>query len=202
MEKYGVRFFINPFERIAGGKALAWGMAGMVISTILSYWSEYHYHGLLHYGPASNSAWWCYAAEHLIIWLVPALLFYLGGLLFSRSQIRPVDVLGTTLFAQIPLLFTGLIALTPFYERLKSIGTSSSLEEQITQANALVVQPGFWVGLWLGIVSFGFVVLMGYWLFKALSVSCNLKGKKLALVFCVGLFGGDILCRLLINYLY
>lgn len=101
MNKQHLYGLINPFERIAGLEALLWGLAGMVVSTALSFYSGWHYHGLLHFGPAPNPAWWCYAVEHLAVWLIPAVMFYLGGLLLSRSRIRMVDVLGTVVFAQL-----------------------------------------------------------------------------------------------------
>lgn len=77
---------VNPFIQIAGARALAWGALGLLVSTVICYYAGYHYHGLLHFGPAPNPAWWCYAAEHLIVWLIPALLFYLGGKVFSHSR--------------------------------------------------------------------------------------------------------------------
>ena len=93
--KNKVKLIVNPFIRIAGGQALIWGFLGLIVSTLLCWISGYHYHGLLHFGPAPNPAWWCYLAEHLIVWLIPALLFYLGGLFLSHSRIRVIDVLGT-----------------------------------------------------------------------------------------------------------
>ena len=111
--KNKVKLIVNPFIRIAGGQALIWGFLGLIVSTLLCWISGYHYHGLLHFGPAPNPAWWCYLAEHLIVWLIPALLFYLGGLFLSHSRIRVIDVLGTVLFAQLPLFGMNLIGLLP-----------------------------------------------------------------------------------------
>lgn len=88
--KNKVKLIVNPFIRIAGGQALIWGFLGLIVSTLLCWISGYHYHGLLHFGPAPNPAWWCYLAEHLIVWLIPALLFYLGGLFLSHSRIRVI----------------------------------------------------------------------------------------------------------------
>ena len=48
MNKQHLYGLINPFERIAGLEALLWGLAGMVVSTALSFYSGWHYHGLLH----------------------------------------------------------------------------------------------------------------------------------------------------------
>lgn len=202
MRKRVIDFLFNPFERIAGWQALSWGLAGLLISTALGYITNYHYHGLLHYGPAPNPAWWCFAAERIIVWLIPTLIFYIGGLILSKSKIRPVDVFGTVLFSQIPLLFTNLMAFFPFYKQMESFDPNAPVAEQIQQATALITQPGFWVGIWLSLLSMAFVIWMGYWMYRALAVSCNLKGKRLALLFLVSLFGGDFICRLIINLLY
>ena len=51
--KKRIEILINPFIRIAGMQALAWGILGLVISTLLSWASGYHYHGLLHFGPGA-----------------------------------------------------------------------------------------------------------------------------------------------------
>lgn len=183
---------INPFERIAGLEALLWGSAGMVVSTVLSYSSGWHYHGLLHFGPAPNPAWWCYAVEHLVVWLIPAALFYLGGVLLSRSRIRMVDVLGTVVFAQLPLIVMNLLNLLPPMQKLAQIDVNMP-------PATLLQQPGFIVGVWLSLVALVFLIWTLFWMFQALKVSCNLKGYKLGILYCVGIFGGDVLCRYLIK---
>lgn len=76
MKNQKIERVVNPFIRIAGTQALLWGALGLVVSTLLSWLSGYHYHGLLHFGPAPNPAWWCYWAEHLMVWLVPATVLY------------------------------------------------------------------------------------------------------------------------------
>lgn len=55
--KNKVKLIVNPFIRIAGGQALIWGFLGLIVSTLLCWISDYHYHGLLHFGPAPNPAW-------------------------------------------------------------------------------------------------------------------------------------------------
>lgn len=186
--------WVNPFERIAGLKALLWGLAGMAVSTALSYGSGWHYHGLLHFGPAPNPAWWSYAVEHLVVWLVPAVLFYLGGLLLSRSRIRAIDVAGTVAFAQLPFIIMVLFNFLPPMQKLSQISLDISPAE-------MMQQPGFIVGIWLALVSFAFFVWALVWMFQALKVSCNLKGYRLGILYCVGVFGGDVLCRYLIRWL-
>ena len=47
---------------------------------------------------------------------------------------------------------------------------------------------------------FVFLIWALVWMFQALKVSCNLKGYRLGILYCVGIFGGDVLCRYLIKW--
>ena len=170
--KNKVKLIVNPFIRIAGGQALIWGFLGLIVSTLLCWISGYHYHGLLHFGPAPNPAWWCYLAEHLIVWLIPALLFYLGGLFLSHSRIRVIDVLGTVLFAQLPLLGMNLISLLPAMRMMSQMNMNMSPEE-------MLAQPYFILAMILTLLGLPFLILTLIWMFNALKVSCNLKQWKL-----------------------
>ena len=193
--KNKVKLIVNPFIRIAGGQALIWGFLGLIVSTLLCWISGYHYHGLHHFGPAPNPAWWCYLAEHLIVWLIPALLFYLGGLFLSHSRIRVIDVLGTVLFAQLPLLGMNLISLLPAMRMMSQMNMNMSPEE-------MLAQPYFILAMILTLLGLPFLILTLIWMFNALKVSCNLKQWKLWTVALIGIIGGDVLCRFLIGWLY
>ena len=193
--KNKVKLIVNPFIRIAGGQALIWGFLGLIVSTLLCWISGYHYHGLLHFGPAPNPAWWCYLAEHLIVWLIPALLFHLGGLFLSHSRIRVIDVLGTVLFAQLPLLGMNLISLLPAMRMMSQMNMNMSPEE-------MLAQPYFILAMILTLLGLPFLILTLIWMFNALKVSCNLKQWKLWTVALIGIIGGDVLCRFLIGWLY
>ena len=193
--KNKVKLIVNPFIRIAGGQALIWGFLGLIVSTLLCWISGYHYHGLLHFGPAPNPAWWCYLAEPLIVWLIPALLFYLVGLFLSHSRIRVIDVLGTVLFAQLPLLGMNLISLLPAMRMMSQMNMNMSPEE-------MLAQPYFILAMILTLLGLPFLILTLIWMFNALKVSCNLKQWKLWTVELIGIIGGDVLCRFLIGWLY
>jgi hypothetical protein len=77
--------FISPFEKVAGWTALAWGLAGLAVSAVVSAFSGWQANGLLQFGPgAPETAWWVPVLTDLIIWLGPALLFYGLGAALSR----------------------------------------------------------------------------------------------------------------------
>lgn len=189
-------FLKNPFYRVAGYTSLVWGVVGIVVSTAIAFLGDIHFHGLLHYGGAPNGAWWCFVVEHLVVWLVPSVLIYLSALFCSRSHVRPVDVLGTVAFAQLPFVLLSLFMALPPMREVATIQSVQAVDALLTDTPRLLVL------VWIGVVSLLLSIWVLYWLFRAISVSCNLKGRNLWIVFIIGVLGGDVLCRYLIGLCY
>lgn len=185
----------NPFTKIAGMPALLWGFTGIVISTVMCIAAPLHYHGLLHYGPAPDNAWWCFAAEQLIVWLIPSLLFLIAGKLFSPSRPRIIDIFGTIAFAQLPFLLMNLFFFSDAVQKLMNI-SSTVTPEWIMQ------HPEIMKGAFLMLPSSLFAIWVLVWMYNAVKVSCNLKGKKLAIIYAAVLIISDIICRQLIQLMY
>ncbi|MCD7971123.1 MAG: YIP1 family protein [Candidatus Azobacteroides sp.] len=188
-------YLFNPFIKIAGFKSLALGLVGLAASSGINYFNQWHFHGLLHYGPAPNPAFWCFAAEQLVVWLIPSILFYIGGCLLSKSKIRMLDVFGTTAFALLPLLVMNLIYCLPILQPMKTLNAATPPLEMLQQ-------PGIMVAIIASLFTLVFLIWALILLFNALKVSTNLNKIKLIAVYCIGVFGGDILCRLIINMFY
>jgi hypothetical protein len=207
------KFFLNPFTKIAGVKALLYGLAGLAVSVIAAIFSGWHANGLMQFGPGPEVAWWVHALTYLVTWLVPASIIYGLGAALSRSHIRLIDVAGTTAFALLPLAVSNLPWLLPglkelantFYESTMAIQTAAAastpldVEAVMTPVKAVMTTPLFIVAM---IVAVAMMAVMLIWLFNAVKVSCNLKGGRLWAVYLVGVLGGDILCRLLIGLIY
>jgi hypothetical protein len=198
--------FWSPALRIAGGRALLWGLAGLIFSTVCAALTRWHAHGLLHFGPAPNNAWWVFAAEYLIIWLVPAAIFYSLGSALSRSRVRPVDILGTTAFALLPLAAMNLWQLIPGVRNLLDAFTDLATPAAAADHTALLqnmmeimARPLFILNM---LVALATMVLLVVWLFYAVRICCNLGGGRLWVVYLVGVIGGDALCRFLIAMMY
>lgn len=188
---------LNPFVKIAGWPALLWGVAGLVASVFISYYSGYHWHGLLQFGPAADHSILRYTIEHGVVWLVPSLIFYICGLVFSKSKIRVIDVFGTMAFAQLPFIGMNLFFLTPPMQRLNEIDFNLPLNEIME----IFRQPSIMTAMWISVLAILFLAWVLVWMFKALKISTNLKGTILIISYCVGVFGGDIICRLITSSL-
>lgn len=189
-------FLKNPFYRVAGYTSLVWGVAGLVVATAVSFCGGIHFHGLLHYGSAPNGAWWCFVVEHLAVWLIPSVLIYISALLCSRSHVRPVDVLGTVAFAQLPFVLLALFMALPPMHEIASIQTLQNVDCLLSDTSLLLAV------VWIGAIGLLLSIWVLYWIFRAISVACNLKKRNLWIVFIIGVFGGDLLCRYLIRLCY
>lgn len=185
----------NPFLQIAGATALWTGLAGICLNAILCWLTGTHFQGLLHIGPAPTDVFGVIFAEHLIIWFIPAFFFYLSGILFSRSKIRIIDVWGTTAFAQLPLLGIGIFGFFPAVRHIIHIKPSELTPEWLSQPETII-------GIVLLFLAMVFLIWALIWMFKALKISCNLKGARLGITYTLSVILGDVAAVYLIHLLY
>lgn len=185
----------NPFIRIAGAPALFIGLGGILMCS-LSFWlTDFHFQGLLHLGAAPVKSFILTLCTHLVIWSIPALLFYFSGLFLSHSKIRIIDVLGTTAFAQIPFIGIGVFGFFPSVQKIMHIELADITPEWLSDT-------GVQTGLILTLVATLFLVWGLIWMFKAFKISCNLKGTRLGIAYTLCLLLGDAITIYLIHLFY
>jgi hypothetical protein len=175
-----VNYLYNPFTRIAGLESLVIGFAGLLLVSFLSYQTGTHLNGLANIGFAKDSDFNFYLTEHLSNWISTSVFFYLSGLFLSKTKIRIIDVLGTSLLARIPLIIAPLIRLIPYFQSF------------LFQSWEMYLLDGIYLlsAIWT-------IVL----LFNSYKISCNLKNEKLITSFIVSLIVSETITRLIINSL-
>lgn len=170
---------INPFLYIAGGKALAWGLAIIAIETTWLCGIGFIQDSYLHFAPApAVNTLVKTAAMQLAMWLSPALLLWLCGLMLSRSKIRLIDILGTTALAQAPLLLLLLpLSIGRLNDMLKAAAEAVRSGGVPELPTVLLLLYGLW----------GLAVIILFYIrnYQAFSVSCNLRGWRAAVPFIV-----------------
>jgi hypothetical protein len=205
MKKANYKLLINPFERIAGWEALAWGIGGLFIYSLLSYFSGTHHNGLLQFGMPHSDVFLRFAAERLVIWLIPTIIFCVGGLILSKSKVRMVDIFGTMAFSLLPFIPVALLDFLPWVRKMEAAILQIDMTASPAQMNEQVLQLlksfDFIIGIIISIFILIFFVWVLIWMFKALKISCNLKGKSLWILYLIGIFGGDILTRIIISHI-
>ncbi len=186
-------YLFNPFAFIAGGKSLALGAMMTSLAAWIGSFSYSHFDGVLdmHTAPFP-CALWIYFAEVGIDWVSICLCFLTLAALFGKTKFRIIDVVGTQALARWPTVVTALMCLAPGYQRFcieleKIILHPESAAKNINVMDATV----------FGLVTFGGLIMTGfmvYLMYRAFSISVNLRGGR-----AIGLFIGGLLTAELIS---
>jgi hypothetical protein len=186
----------NPFEYIAGYKALFIGLAVMLLSTFLGSLNGSHFDGAIDMHIGTHTASFFYYIETFISWFITALIFYLIGIVLSKSSVRPVDVLGTMAFARIPLILTLIAGFFPLTEQLKGLNPA---DPQETAQKIISILPTLLLISAPIVASLIWTITL---MFNAYKISCNLKGARLISSFIIGLIAAEILSKMAIYAAY
>lgn len=165
----------NPFRYIAGTKALVLGIIFIISSALLLYSNNMIQDSYIHLGMADVALWQVILVQ-FAWWIVPAMLLYAGGLLLTKSQIRIIDILGTTAFSQLLLIPMIAPLLLPIVKD-GSLRVVDNLLQGATAATGDLIAVMLY-GIWSTLL----LVLFYIWNYQAFSTSCNVKGTK-AIIF-------------------
>lgn len=194
------QWLFNPFRFLAGYKALLLGVAMLLISAFVGFGGNTHFDGVLdvHIAPIEMPLWFFFA-EVLIDWICMVIPLLLLGLIFSRSSFRAIDLLGTQALARWPYLISALVMLPRSLQRLTEYAMAKAA--QITPAPA-ISSMDVAVSVFAMIVVITMVIWMVALMYKAYSVSCNIKGARAIATFIAGLVIAEVLSKLAIWLLY
>lgn len=182
------KWIFNPFYYVAGEKALLSGIGIMLLTAIVSYFSNTHFDGTIdvHYGQPAP------LALHLLLQLVDlfmlSLFFLIAGMIFSNSKIRAVDIVGTTALARWPALFAAIMG---WGIRMPRLDMHRDFISGIPAATIV-----------FSLLSIVFIIWMIVLLYNAFTVSCNIKKEKSVIVFIVALLLSEVGSKILISILY
>lgn len=188
---------INPFVRIAGGKALLIGIVVFVVSILLAYCGNMVFDGVVdaHFNDNVN------LGRALLVPSIALVIFivtlYLTGRLLSKSSIRFIDVAGTVMLARTPFILISLAVLIPGVYDYNVIITQNLLAQSYSEITVMqwVV---FFSFLAVSMIAAIWFVILAY---KAFSVSCNISGAKGIMGFVAALLFSEIVAAIAIYQL-
>ena len=161
-------WLFNPFHFLAGGPALAWGAACIVLTAWLGGAFDYRYTGVLSFQLSTPTPIWLAITQGLAAWAVPSALLLIAGRLLSRSRVRPIDVFGTQALARAPGLLVALIVVSPpFRDLTNALIAQGASHFSVAQLTALTA-----IGTVMVLLLVWIVLLM----YRAFAVSCNVAG--------------------------
>ena len=178
------KLLFNPFEYIAGTKALIIGFFVILIGSVLNYFANKPFTEIINWGMLRT------VIEGVTAWFLFSLLLYIIGMIFSKTKVRFVDVLGTQALARIPNIITILITFIPTFKHfLKYMMWKAFEKGDPIEMSTL----GIVFSLFLYFIVFVAMIWSVVLMFNAFKVSTNLKGEK-----CVWLFIAAIIFSIVV----
>jgi len=189
-------WLFRPFTFIAGAKALISGIVILTLISVLGYYSNMHFDGIIdiHLGEQNTlTPYIIHAFYQFSTWLILTIVFYVTARICSRSETRLVDIAGTMALSQAPLIFAALAGFLPFFHF--SLGdmntmTMGAMMDTIKE-NIIPLMFGAVVFMVFSIWS----IILKY---NAYSISANLKGAKAWISFGLALFACEVISKILI----
>ena len=185
------QWLFNPFVRIAGGQALAVGLAVIFASALAASAGGVHFDGLLDFHLGSSVPLQVAVMEGLVNWSVITVLLWLVSLLAAPRTVRLVDIAGTQALARWPLLLAAIACIPPAVRQGNEKLVAETLAGRFAMPPAATV-----VG---GLFALACVIWMVSLMWKAFSVSCNQRGGRAAAIFVAALLAGEAATKWLLS---
>ncbi len=189
------QWLFDPFTYIAGGQALATGLAAIVAAGCLGFLGDAHFDGVLDFHPGPPAALWLFLAEGIIDWLSLAIVLFILGRLLSKTAFRALDLLGTQAMARWPTVIVAAAALAPPFRRYALTVLSSLTGGARGPATDAVV---FGVVLLAVVCALVWMVALMY---RSYSICCNLTGASAIGSFVGGVLAAEVISKVALSYL-
>lgn len=186
--------FWNPFEKLAGFRALAIGMVALTVSVFMGTMFNARFDGLLNLHFVAKANLWQVLIDQLINLLSVSLCFYFIALILSLGKVRFIDVLGCNAFALSPMAILPVVNISGYWSDL-------SLEIAGKPDMTPRILSNLETGVMIFTVAVALVVLIWHvlWLYNGYKVSSGFKGNKLVYSFIAGLVGAILLSKYLVS---
>jgi hypothetical protein len=188
-------WLFNPFMYIAGWQALFVGLTIIILTALLGSVGKVHFDGVLDTHMGTDTPLWFFVTEGFIDWLCMAIPLLAAGFVFKGISFRITDVFGTQALARWPMLFSAAAGILPANRRV-----TDELMKMVQNPNQIPVLPPldtavFAAAMIVIVVSSVWMVALMY---RAYTVSCNLKGAKAIASFIVCLIIAEIISKIAI----
>jgi hypothetical protein len=187
-------YLFNPFLKIAGAKAFFLGLAFVLLSSLTAGLFYGRYDGILDMHFVTEKSFISPLLDNLVNISCLTIIFYLNAVILKGFRTRFIDILGTMTLARAPLF---LMPLANIGNKFNEIGISLT---ENTNPNVLndIVMENIVLLIITGVISIGILVWYVALLWKAYTVSSNVKGATAIISFIIGLLAAEVLSKIII----
>jgi hypothetical protein len=190
----------NPFEKIAGSRALILGLTLMVLSAVGGWYGGINFDGVIDMHITQfNHKLQTHIIEVITVWFLFAAVLFATGTIVSKSRIRIIDVFGTQALARWPFLLMVVITLLFNADKVSQhlMWVYLGIGEPADPSAVDYVLYGFYI-----LFTLIFAIWAIYLMYKAYSVSCNVKGARGIISFIAALFIAWPLSKYVLMFVY
>lgn len=186
-----LKLLINPFTHIAGSSALIIGLIIIAVTIFLAQMNGIVFDGVfdVHFAPLSLPQAFIVQG---IAFVCLVIAMYLAGRIFSKSEVRFIDVAGTLALARAPFILAAIIGFLPSTKDGLALVKNFLFTQSITTEDMF----GFLSFFIVTVIAIVWFVVLAYNAFK---VSCNIKEPKNFIVFIVAIIISELIA-FCINY--
>ncbi len=186
--RINLRYFYNPFEKIAGWQALLYGLVFVVLSGWIGKHAGLVFDGVIDAHLGKDVTYYQAFMQLAIDVVCAGVVMYVAGLFVTKS-FRFIDMLGTMTLARAPYILLSLGGL---------FVTVPETAELLANPYQIFTNPGFLLFIILTLPVLVWVVALMY---NAWKVSTGAKGPKMIVGFIAGLFVAELISKILISIL-
>lgn len=192
------RWLFNPFLRIAGWTSLVAGLAAITVSGLVAAAAGMRLDGLLEMGFAGTVPAHLPVLEGLIHWISIAAICALIARVFGGGRsVRLLDVAGTLALARAPQVIAALACTHPLI-RDSLVGTVYVSDEAGSVVEILAVPAPSPVAWAIVVVALACMAWMVVLMWRAFSVTSNIRGWRGVAFFIPAYVGAELLGRFLV----
>lgn len=190
------KFWYNPFDYLAGGKALLIGLGLMMLASLAGTLTHVWFPGALDLKLDYAGSYWIHLGTSVMSWLVVLAVLYPLALGLTSSKLRLVDMAGTLALARAPQLVAALSGIGGITSKAVNnwlYYITEDLQGAIPgelMGNISPVEMQGWEWF-LAVNLLGLQLLTIVWMvtlmYHAYRVSGNLKGSRSVVSFVIGL---------------
>ena len=190
---------INPFQKIAGFKALILGLTLMLIMSILGVYGNIYYDGVFGYFVAESlkttitPGFTLLLYQNIVACLSITVIFLAVAIFFRQKNIRIIDFFGTVALSRYPILISLLFTMLEKYLKPENFiqDVSKGIELHISIIGIIGHFVFFICLIWQ---------IMTY--FSALKEASGLQGKKLWTGFIIAIILSDVIAGILTRFFF
>ncbi len=179
-------WIFNPFHYLAGGQALALGLAFIVAAGLLGSAVDVHFDGVLDLHVGMAAPVWLFPIQGTINWLSISVILVVAGYLLSRTRFRILDIFGTQALARAPSMLSAAVAYVPGF-RATALKLAAGNPDM-----ALPEIAGFTLAMLVILLAIIWMVILMY---RGFVVSCNVGGGRAVAVFIAALILAEVISK-------